>query len=280
MSRPVVVALAKWVDLRSEVDPLSGHATHDARTSGFSPADEAALEVALELADGFDLDVRLLCAAPPAATAALGALGASGADEIERVDLRAGASSRVVAAALAPRCEGATIIVAGDYSLDRGSGSVPAFLAHRLGMPQALGAVSVSAHLPSHLDVVRRLDAGRREHLRCALPAVLSVEGSVRRLRRASLTAMREPERVVEVVPAHEATHAAQRHGIVGPWRPRPRDARGPAGDAAFDRIVELTGALVERTPPKRLELEPADAAAAILEELRGWGYLDGADAR
>jgi hypothetical protein len=37
---------------------------------------------------------------------------------------------------------------------------------------------------------------------------------------------------------------------------------------------VQLTGALVDRTPPRTLELEPAAAAEAIIDQLREWGYL------
>lgn len=59
------------------------------------------------------------------------------------------------------------------------------------------------------------------------------------------------------------------------PWRPRARVVAPPAGDTALDRIVSLTGALVERTPPIAKELDPEDAADAILEQLRAWGYLD-----
>ena len=46
-----VAAAVKWVDLRPDVDPLLGLVTHDVRTSGFSPADAAALEWALRLGE-------------------------------------------------------------------------------------------------------------------------------------------------------------------------------------------------------------------------------------
>jgi hypothetical protein len=41
---------------------------------------------------------------------------------------------------------------------------------------------------------------------------------------------------------------------------------------------VALTGALSERTPPRSLVLDPPEAAAAIVAQLREWGYLDGAE--
>ena len=42
----------------------------------------------------------------------------------------------------------------------------------------------------------------------------------------------------------------------------------------ALDRIVALTGALVDRNPPRTVVLDPSEAADAIVEQLRSWGYL------
>ena len=41
------------------------------------------------------------------------------------------------------------------------------------------------------------------------------------------------------------------------------------------ERIVALTGALSERTPPRKVVAEPDEAAEAIVEQLRAWGYLE-----
>ena len=49
-----------------------------------------------------------------------------------------------------------------------------------------------------------------------------------------------------------------------------------PAGDHALQRIVALTGALVDRDPPRTVVLEPGAAADEILAQLRSWGYLAG----
>jgi electron transfer flavoprotein beta subunit len=51
-----------------------------------------------------------------------------------------------------------------------------------------------------------------------------------------------------------------------------------PAGDVALQRVVELTGALVERTPPRTVELSADDAADLILDQLRTWGYLESSE--
>ena len=47
----------------------------------------------------------------------------------------------------------------------------------------------------------------------------------------------------------------------------------------AFERVVSLTGALEERTPPRVVELAPPQAAAEILRQLHRWGYLTDAGA-
>jgi electron transfer flavoprotein beta subunit len=105
-------------------------------------------------------------------------------------------------------------------------------------------------------------------------PAVLSVEGSVAQLRRAPLSATlgsTAPE--VEVITT--GTHlAAAPVARVLPWRPPPRRLPAPGASDAFGRIVELTGALADRTPPRTVEASPTDAAMAILDQLRSGGYL------
>jgi len=124
------------------------------------------------------------------------------------------------------------------------------------------------------VTAVRRLGAGRSERVRVSAPSVISVEGSVATLRRASLGAVRTPIRVEVIDEAVATSPRSPRVLSTGPWRPRARVLPPPVGDAARDRIVHLTGALVDRTPPRRVELEAPAAAEAILEQLRAWGYL------
>ena len=75
---------------------------------------------------------------------------------------------------------------------------------------------------------MRRLDGGRREVLAVPPPAVLSVEGAVARLRRASLPAELESRRaVIEVVPGPDGPveDGAQRAPVPTP-APRAAGAR------------------------------------------------------
>jgi electron transfer flavoprotein beta subunit len=58
------------------------------------------------------------------------------------------------------------------------------------------------------------------------------------------------------------------------PYRPRPRELPAPTG-TALRRTLELTGALVQRTPPAVVgPLSPEEAASELLAYLRRWGYV------
>ncbi|MFM7062661.1 MAG: mycofactocin-associated electron transfer flavoprotein beta subunit [Actinomycetes bacterium] len=273
----LVAACVKWADLRPDVDPVHGTVRSTGRSDGFSEADRAAVEVALGLADGWGAEVAVVCAGPPSAEAGLRELQAAGVGRAVRVDLAVGQPSEAVAASLAPVLTAlldADVVVCGDYSADRGSGSVPAYLAHLLGAEQALGLVGATAEGPGVVAGVRRLDGGRREDVVVEAPAVVSVEGSVATLRRASLAAtLGSVVAPVEVVPGRPDPRAEPPR--TEPWRPRARHVPPPEGDAALDRVVQLTGAFVERTPPRTVELPPAEAAQAVLDQLRAWGYLE-----
>ncbi|MEZ5239830.1 MAG: mycofactocin-associated electron transfer flavoprotein beta subunit [Microthrixaceae bacterium] len=272
-----VVACVKWVDLRPETDPSTGLPEPSRHSWGFSEADRAAVEVALRLGAEEDLEVVVVCAGPLDARPGLAELAASGASRAVLLEhgpeTGPGTSGVVLAGLLGPRKLNARMVVCGDISTGRGSGSVPAVLAHHLGFAQALGLLEVSRH-GSGIRAVRRLDGARREVLEVKGPVVLSVEGSVARLRRAPLSARTgsgtEAVEVVRASPHHSPTRPAR----VVPWRPPPRAVPAPAGEEAFARVVSLTGALSERTPPRTVEAEPRRAAELLLEQLSGWGYL------
>ena len=272
---PTIAVCLKWVPTRAEVDPLTGAVSVDERFTGVSAADRAALEWALRLSEPLGAEVLALSVGPPSADGPLRDALAAGADRTVRVDLPSDSPSEHVATALASAIGDASIACCGDYSLDRGTGAVPAFLAAELGAAQALGLIDVQL-ADGTLRATRRLDQGRREILDVPTPAVLSFEGGLE-LRRASLPrvlASRTPP--VEVRPAPTGLRPSLVEAVDhGPYRPRARVLPSPEGDTR-QRVLTLTGALVERTPPQLLELEPAEAAAAIVAQLRSWGHLEG----
>lgn len=266
----MIVACLKW--------SARPDAPEDDRFAGVSPADQAALETALVLGAARDEEVVAVSVGPVGAEAALRNAIACGAARAVRIELGGLAEpeladSRDIAAAIARVATGSSVVLCGDYSLDRGSGSVPAFVAHRLGAAQALGLVAVESAGAEGLRVVRRLDGGRREVLDVAAPCVLSVEGSVATLRRAGLKAALASRQA----PLEVRTATADHHPHVGStaaYRPRARVLAAPTGDAALDRLRALTDAGGGTHRGETIDATPAEAAARIVAALRTWGYL------
>lgn len=263
-----IVVCLKW----SLVEP-----SVDERFTGMSAADGAALELGLRAGEASHSDVVVVTAGPTASEKILREALACGATRAIRIDTPADAASvdnaREVARLLAD-FDQLGLVWCGDYSPDRGSGSFPAFLAAHLGLDQALGLIRVefpaAGSLP--LDVVRRLDGGRRERLEVRSSAVLSVEGSLGRLRRATLSgALAARSAPIEVVDSGVDHVEAP---VLRPYRPRARSVQSPNGSTALDRIraVAVSSAPASRSDP--MTLEPSEAARAILGKLRDWGYI------
>jgi len=256
----------KWVSLDRDHDV-------DERWAGVSAADEAALEVALSMCDTeVDCEVEIFCLGPAEADDVLRSALAVGASSATRIDASPELEGRTVAGAIADHLRGADLVLCGDYSIDRGTGSVPAFLAAELGVAQALGLVEIDATaiMAEPLRVVRRLDGGRRELLDVALPAVLSVEGSLARLRRASLAASLESRsRPITTV---AGPHGRPAEAEVHPYRPRPRTLPAPAGDS-LSRVKAILDVGGGEHHAETVTLDPPAAARRILEQLDEWGY-------
>lgn len=263
---------------RVSVDPLSAEITVDDRDMGLSPADEAALELALQLGD----HVTVVSAGDVDAERSLRAALEVGADQAIRCPGGANwssrnVSSRDVAVALADAVRGCDLVLCGDYSADRGSGSVPAFLAAELGVPQALGVVALfwdETATPRLLMAERRLDRGRRELLQVAPGAVVSVEGSTARLRRAPLSRVLTA-RDIEIgtgqsVVGDAASPSFRVHRPRVQLRPAPEPSASP-----LERIEQVTETSINREPPRVVRAEPADAAREIFMQLQAWGYLE-----
>jgi electron transfer flavoprotein beta subunit len=242
-------------------------------SAGVSAADQAAIEMALRHGEATRSTVIAVTVGGPGSDQALRTALACGVATAIRVAAPDDMSSASVAEALIPVVAHSTAVWCGDYSADRGTGRVPAFLAARLQRQQALGLVGVDLTTP--LRVTRRLDGGRREVLRITGPAVLSVEGSVARLRRASLRAALSAQ-ATEVLPYGTSTVPSDSTStiVVRPYRPRARVLPAPVGATALDRLRALTDASAAPQPGEVVEATPAAAAQRIIEVLRDWGVL------
>ncbi len=290
----VIVAALSWSWRETEVDPLTGAVRANRRDRGPSVAEFAALEYALRLAERWDARVVAATVAPAEADEMLRdalAVGAAQALRVEPSSWTAGPrpiglvggeqeSAAALAAALRQHYGEPDLVLCGDLAADRATGSFPAFLAASLNAEQALGCVRLEPLDDGALRVHRRLDGGRREVLMVRPPAVVSVEAAGVRLRRAGLPATLARGNAAITVASAPAAAAARRIRVLGthPYRPRPRELPGPTG-TAMRRTLELTGALVERTPPTVVgPLPPEEAAGELLAYLRRWGYVAGSD--
>jgi electron transfer flavoprotein beta subunit len=303
---PLVVACLRITDLRATVDPLDGSISRDPLGVGLSPADAAALEHALRMAESWDGRVVAVAVGPESIDPILREVAALGVTVV-RVPAQHESDGHRYVAELAEDEHGLAetvlaavrpfgrpvLVVCGDRSVDRGTGALPAFLAHASGAAQALGLVALRSDGTPQSDglgavvVERRLDAGWRERLRVPLPAVCSVEGAGVRLRRASLAgALAVADAAVPVDRSLGVTAAGPTAGTEGlhigatrPYAPRTRVIPAPEGHDPRLRLLALTGALVAHDPPT--VVHPADAAEAadvLLSFLARHGYIDAAD--
>jgi electron transfer flavoprotein beta subunit len=249
----------------------------DEAISVLSAADEAAIEMALRHGEATANSVIAVSVGAAGADRGLRIALACGVKTAIRIDVPDEIDSASVAAALAPVVAHSAAIWCGDYSADRGTGSVPAFLAAELGLQQALGLIGVEFTDP--LRVTRRLDGGRREVLRVTGPAVLSVEGSIARLRRAPLRPALAAQSA-EVLPygTKPVPRGYTSPVVVRPYRPRARSLRAPFGATALDRLRALTDTSTATRHAETIEASPVDAARRIIEVLADWGYLEVAD--
>ncbi|MET9824580.1 mycofactocin-associated electron transfer flavoprotein beta subunit [Streptomyces sp. NPDC006349] len=280
MSAVLVAAALRHTDPRAGADPLTGRIHHDPYAGGASAADRCALEHALRLARALGARCLAVTVGGAEADATLREALAAGADEVLRVegpDTDGAGTARTLFDGLVARGGPLPdVILCGDRSTDRGTGTVPAYLAHLAGASQALGLTELAVE-EGELRASRRLDAGRRELLALTLPAVCSVEPSGPRLRRAplpaTLAARTAPVPVVAVTTAPDIAVTA---GPPRPYRPRPRVLPAPHGEQPRERLLALTGAgAPPRTPPRvATPATPAEAAELLLEYLRERSYL------
>ena len=301
---PLVVACLRHADLQPALDPVTGAVRPHAQAATAAPAEWAALEIALRVAQAWGGRVLAVTAGPPDAETVLREALAVGAEalrvqwpgpypacmvhldgEAYLAELAGDEQPLAVALAAAVRPMDPALVVCGDRSGDRGTGALPAFLAHELGAAQALGLVSLAADgdqllikrgllAERQLLAERRLPAGRRERLRVPVPAVCSVEAAGIRLRRAPLPAVLAAR--TAVIPMVTAGPAAQpvRAGVPRPYSPRTHTVPGVPAGSARERLFALSAVLTRREPPVVVSPASADAAAdALLGYLHRAGY-------
>jgi electron transfer flavoprotein beta subunit len=171
---------------------------------------------------------------------------------------------------------GPDLVLAGSSAeAGEASGMVPYMLAHGLGLPLVCSAAFVSA-VDKRLEIVQAIGAGGRRALALTCPALVTVGMAAPSPRAVAFGRARRAR--IEVAPTASTPDAWPASVQSRPWRVRPGFGSGGTSQSARDRLRAATemGAGHGRTV---LNLEPADAAAAILAKMEMVGVGAGARA-
>lgn len=195
-----------------------------------SAFDEFALEEALRLADCHPgTEVCCLTVGPAGAQDTLRrALGMGAAQAVHLLtpagaDPRPAAVARVIAGWAGGR--GFDLVLTGVMSEDAMQGAVGPMLAARLGLPWATSVVALEADLRARqVRVWREMEGGLRQELALPLPALLTIQSSVKQPRYPSLSNLLRAKKAT--LPTVEISldcqeGAAQRRGLEAPTRRR-----------------------------------------------------------
>ena len=212
--------------------------------------DAYALEAALRLRERAGGEVVALCVGPERCSKAIKEALAKGADRVihveldhpERLDTLA--TARLLAAAAGP--EKADLILTGLQSEDLGAGQTGVVLAELLGLPHSTIIMEIEP-AGAGVRVRRELEGGRFQHIEMPLPALLTIQSGISKLRYATLMGIKKARS-----------------------KPRRRVVAEELG-------VDLTPvAAIERLyPPEKtkqtqmLDGTPAEAAAQLVEKLK-----------
>jgi electron transfer flavoprotein beta subunit len=232
-----IASTGKWI----EEDDL----THE-----INEPDAYALEAGLQLKEKHGGEVVVLCFGPERAGQTIREALAKGADRaihIEEEDMGAYdplSAARVMAAAL--KSEAPDLVLTGIQSDDLGYGQTGPILAELLGLPHASLIMEVEKNDGS-IRVKRELEDGWFQHVEMPLPALLTIQSGISKLRYATLMGIKKAKSK-EV----KKLGAAELGGKT-------------AASITLDRIY-----LPERTKKTQLfEGDPKETAAKLVEKLK-----------
>jgi electron transfer flavoprotein beta subunit len=212
--------------------------------------DAYALEEGLQLKEKHGGEVAVVCAGTARAAQSIREALAKGADRgihiehgLEAMDPLA--SARLLAAAMAP--EKADLILTGLQSDDLGYGQTGVILAELLGLPHATIIMQAEAQ-DGGIRVKRELENGFFQQVEMPLPALLTIQSGISKLRYATLMGIKKAKTkdLKRVTPADLGVTAA-------------------SAAIALSRVY-----LPERTKQTQLfEGTPQESAARLVEKLR-----------
>jgi electron transfer flavoprotein beta subunit len=173
--------------------------------------DAYALEEGLQLKEKHGGEVITVCAGPARAAQTLRETLAKGADRAIHVE-SAGPFDPLSAAALLARAikpEAPDLVLTGLQSDDMGYGQTGVILAELLGMPHATIIMEVEK-LDGSIKVKRELESGWFQHVEMPLPALLTIQSGIKKLRYATLMGIKKAKsKEIRTVSQSEAPEAA-----------------------------------------------------------------------
>jgi electron transfer flavoprotein beta subunit len=157
--------------------------------------DAYALEEALQLKEKHGGEVVVVCAGPPRAAQTIREALAKGADRAIHIEAEnLGALDTLGIAALlagAVRPENPDLILTGLQSDDLGYGQTGVVLAELLGIVHSTIIMQVE-HQDGKIRVKRELEAGWFQHIEMPLPALLTIQSGINKLRYATLMGIKK----------------------------------------------------------------------------------------
>ena len=211
--------------------------------------DAYALEEALQLKEKHGGEVVALCAGPARAAQTIREALAKGADRAIHIEdndvdsLDTLALSKLLAAAA--KAESPDLILTGLQSDDLGSGQTGVIMAELLGMPHGTIIMAVEK-LDGSIRVKRELEDGWFQHVTMSLPAVLTIQSGINKLRYATLMGIKKAKsKEINVVTAAslgvDCTPQQERLKVYIPSRTKQAQIfDGPAKESAAKLVEKL----------------------------------------
>src|SRR5437763_8330789 len=191
-----IIVTIKQVPARDSQLHISGKWIEDADLSyEINEPDAYALEAGLQLKEKHGGEVVVLCAGPARAAQTIREALAKGADRaihIEEDDLAAFdplSTAKLLAAAL--KSESPDLVLTGLQSDDLGYGQTGVILAELLGMPHGTIIMEVEKQ-DGGIRVKRELENGWFQHVEMPLPALLTIQSGISKLRYATLMGIKK----------------------------------------------------------------------------------------
>jgi len=172
--------------------------------------DAYALEEALQLREKHGGEVIVISAGPARVSQTIREALAKGADRGIHVDVATLDTLRVASLlAAALKAEAPDLILTGLQSDDLGYGQTGVVLAELLGLPSSTIVMQVEIH-PGKVRVKRELEDGWFQHIEMPLPAVLTIQSGLNKLRYATLMGIKKSKtKEIKVIGAADAPPAS-----------------------------------------------------------------------